>query len=70
MNCTKSNCAGKLRITHTYTVRSSKYQRAECEACGAVHTLQTVAQPVAARGDGAKARARRAAKENPPCATS
>lgn len=70
MNCTKTGCAGRLRITHTYTVRSSKYQRAECEVCKSVHTLQTVAEPVAARGDGAKARARRAAKEKPPCAIS
>lgn len=60
MDCTKMNCPGKLRVTHTYTVRSSKYQRAECEACGRVHTLQTVALAVGARGDGAKAKAARA----------
>jgi len=63
MNCTKSGCAGQLRVTHTYTVTTTKYQRAECQLCRRVHTLQTVAEPVAARGDGAKARARRAAQE-------
>lgn len=67
MNCTKPNCVGKLRITHTYTEKSSKYQRAVCDRCGRVHTLQTVAVQ-AAHGDGAKARARRAAKETS-CAT-
>lgn len=65
MNCTKPACEGTLRITHTYTVRSSKYQRAECQACGRVHTLQTVAQPAEGRGHGAKALARRAALEAP-----
>ncbi len=63
MNCTKSGCTGRLRITNTYTVKSAKFQRAECPVCRRIHTLQTIAQPVAARGDGAKARARRAAKE-------
>lgn len=68
MNCTKNGCTGRLRITHTYTVRSSKYQRAECDLCSRVHTLQTVAEPTAARGDGARARAQRA-KKGPSCAT-
>ena len=70
MNCTKTNCTGRLRITHTYTVKSSKHQRAECDQCGRVHTLSTVAEPTAARGDGAKARASRAAKGNSSCVTS
>ncbi len=69
MNCTKPSCTGRLRVTHTYTEKSSKYQRAVCDRCGRVHTLSTVAAVVAARGDGAKARARRAAKESPSCAT-
>jgi hypothetical protein len=62
MNCTKDGCAGQLRVTHTYTVSITKYQRAECQACGLVHTLQTVAEPTGARGSGAKARAHRAAQ--------
>lgn len=61
MNCTKTGCPGRLRVTHTYSVKSAKYQRAECDDCKRVHTLQTLAEPVQQRGDGAKARARRAA---------
>lgn len=62
MNCTKTNCTGRLRITHTYNTRSAKFQRAECDVCKCVHTLQTVAEPANKRGDGAKARAKAAAK--------
>ena len=62
MNCTKEGCQGRLRITHTYTAETSKYQRAVCDKCRRVHNLHTIAQPVTGRGEGAKASAGRAKK--------
>ena len=65
MNCKRPKCAGRLRITHTYTEHTAKYQRAVCEVCKTVHTLQTIAEPTVARGQGAKALARRASLTKP-----
>jgi hypothetical protein len=61
MNCTKIDCTGRLRVTHTYNTGVAKFQRAECMVCGRVHTLQTIAEPTQKRGDGARARAKAAA---------
>ena len=60
MNCAIPDCGGTLRIKHTYTVASEKFQRAVCETCGTVHALATQATVVRERGDGAKAQASRA----------
>lgn len=57
MNCSKPNCTGTLRVTHTYSLGSVKYQRAICERCKLPHCLTTTAEPAEKRGTGAKARA-------------
>lgn len=63
MICSKKDCGGELRVTHTYTVIAAKFQRAACERCGLVHRLTTTAQPAEARGEGAKAHANRRLRE-------
>lgn len=60
MNCAQVNCRGTLRVTHTYTEASGKWQRAVCSDCGTVHRLDIEATVVTGRGDGAKAHAARA----------
>lgn len=62
MRCAISTCEGTLRVSHTYTVESEKFQRAICSKCGTIHALSTQAAPVTARGEGAKAQASRAKK--------
>lgn len=60
MKCAVPTCEGTLRVSHTFTIESEKFQRAVCSKCGTVHALETQATVVTARGDGAKARAARA----------
>lgn len=60
MNCP---CGGTIGVTHTYSVDQKKFQRAYCLKCKLVYCLETLMRPVAARGDGARARAERAEKE-------
>lgn len=62
MNCTI--CNYRLRITHTYTLASAKYQRAKCDACGKVHCLTSMVEPVNERGEGARARAQQHSTED------
>lgn len=61
MNCSKSGCGGRLKITHTYSQGLNKYQRAACLECRRVYSLTTVAEE-ARRGQGARAQAKAAAK--------
>lgn len=70
MICAEQGCDGHLRVTHTYSVEQQKFQRAVCQRCGTIHCLTTVASPVLARGEGAKANAARAKKLAEPCAES
>lgn len=60
MKCSKDQCQGRLKVTHTYDTGHTKHQRAHCSVCGQVHCLLTVAEPVTRKGDGANARAKRA----------
>lgn len=60
MMCADPKCNGALRVTHTYTVRQEKFQRAVCIECGSIHRISSTAIPVHARGEGAKAHATRA----------
>lgn len=63
MNCAIPKCTGTLRVSHTYTVATERFQRAICQTCGAVHALATQAAVVSERGDGAKALASRARED-------
>lgn len=62
MICTKEGCEGKLRVTNTYSQATSKFQRAVCVTCKRVHVVQCIVEPVVRKGDGAKARARKASR--------
>ena len=64
MMCADPDCNGPLRVTHTYTVRQEKFQRAVCVECGSIHRISSTATPVRARGEGAKAHATRARQAN------
>jgi hypothetical protein len=68
MKCSKPGCDGDLKVSHTYSEGAAKYQRGVCERCKQVHCLLTIAEPVERRGDGARARARRARQH--PCESS
>jgi hypothetical protein len=59
MKCSEPECSGNLRVSHTYTVVSRKFQRATCTECGSVYRLDIEATLVTARGEGAKAHAAR-----------
>lgn len=58
--CAHPDCDGQLRVTHTYTRGSEKFQRAVCSDCGRIHRVASLATLVTARGEGAKAHAARA----------
>lgn len=57
MICSKPGCGGVLKVSHTYSQGTVKYQRAACEKCRLPHCLTTTAEPAEKRGSGAKARA-------------
>lgn len=60
--CAEPNCDGQLRVSHTYTCKQQKFQRAVCVKCGSIHRIASTATLVTVRGDGAKAYAARAKK--------
>lgn len=57
MKCTE--CKGRLTVSHTYSVKNARFQRAVCVECGMIHKVTSKVTPVKYRGDGAKASARR-----------
>jgi len=58
MNCSKSTCGGRLKITSTYSHAQAKFQRAVCEACRTTYCITSVLliEPVTGKGKGALAK--------------